>query len=91
MLVYVERLILNGDDPKIVFIEAKVVFHDDEKSPHSMAELTIFLQKDDKMTIPEIKAASIQKAQEFLLFAANFPPSEYHQQWSYESTPEEAF
>jgi hypothetical protein len=56
-----------------------------------MAELTIFLQKDDKMTIAEIKTASIQKAREFLLFAANFPPNEYHQQWSYKSTPEETF
>jgi hypothetical protein len=90
MLVYVRRLVLNDDDPEFEFIEATVVFHDDEKSPHRMAELTIFLQKDHKMTIHEIRAASIQKAREFLLFAANFPPSEYHQKWSYESTPEEA-
>lgn len=78
MLVYIRRLALNDDAPEFEFIEATVVF-DDEKSPHRIAELTIFLQKNDKMTISEIRTVSIQKAREFLLFAANFPPSEYHQ------------
>jgi len=91
MLVYVRRVILNDDDSDIRFIEAEIIFHDDEKSPHRSADVTVFLAKNDKMTVDEIKAAAVEKAREFLSLAANLPPSEYHRKLSFESVPEEAF
>ena len=91
MFVCVDRLSLNDDDPEIKFIEAEVIFKDDERKPHKSATLNIFLKKDDNMTTSEIKTAAVQKAREFLSFAANFPPNEYHRQWSFESVPEEVF
>lgn len=91
MFVCVNRLVLNADDPDVKFIEAEVIFKDDEKQPHKTATLNIFLKKDDNMTVHEIKNVAVQKAREFLSFAANFPPSEYHQRWSFELVPEEAF
>jgi hypothetical protein len=91
MIVDLYRLTLNDDDPDLKFLKAQVMFRDDDKSPHRGVEVWVFLEKDDKMTISEIRAVAVQKARDFLLFAANFPPSEYHQRWSYESTPEEDF
>jgi hypothetical protein len=91
MLVYVRRITLNDDDQTIKFIEAQVVFHDDEKAPQKGADIDVFLAKNDQMTIAEVKAAAIQKARDFLSFAANLPPSEYHRQLSFESVPEEVF
>lgn len=91
MFVYVSRIKPNDDAPDIKFFEVQVVFHDDEKVPHKGADVTIFVAKNDQMTFAEMKVAAIQKARDFLLFAGNFPPSEYHQRWSYESVPEEAF
>ncbi len=91
MLVYVSRIILNDDDQNTKFIEAEVVFHDDEKAPHKGAEINVFLAKNDQMTIAEVKVAAIQKAQDFLSLAATLSPSEYHRQLSFESVPEEIF
>ncbi len=36
------RIIPNYDDPDIIFIRLDVLFHDDEKTPHSATEVTIF-------------------------------------------------
>jgi hypothetical protein len=91
MLVYVSRINLNDNDQTIKFIEAEVVFHDDEKVPHKGADIAVFLAKNDQMTIAEVKAAAVQKARDFLSFAATLSPSEYHRQLSFESVPEEAF
>ena len=91
MLVYVSRIMLNDDDQTIKFIQAEVIFDDDEKKPHKSVDIVVFLTKNDQMTIAEVKAAAVQKARDFLSFAANLSPSEYHRQLSFESVPEEAF
>ena len=91
MLVYVNRIILNDDDQNTKFIQAEVIFHDDELAPHKSAAIAVFLAKNDQMTIAEVKSAAVQKARDFLSFAANLHPSEYHRQVSFESGPEETF
>lgn len=62
MFVHIRKIDPHDDDPEVKFIEATVIFDDDEKNPPMIAELAVYLQKDDKMTIFEIKAVAVQKA-----------------------------
>jgi hypothetical protein len=83
MLVYVRKIIPNDDAPEFEFIEAHVIFKDDEHAPHTEAEVTIFLKKDDKMTTQQVIDAAIERAREFLSSVVQFPPSEYHRSQSF--------
>lgn len=55
------------------FIECLIRFWDDETHPHFSAEVTIFLEKNDNLTISEIKILAMSKVQEFLLKVLSLP------------------
>jgi hypothetical protein len=83
MLVYIAEIIPNDDAPEFEFVEVHVVFKDDEHSPHTGVEVTLFLKKDDEMTVKQIVDAAIEKARGYLSFVVQFPPTEYHRSESF--------
>lgn len=66
MLISVDRIFTN-DVNETPFIEARVIFHDlDKKPPYPSADIIIFLEKKEDMTLSEIKSLALQKAEDFL-------------------------
>jgi hypothetical protein len=66
MKIFVPKIITNDDDPDFRWIEALVRFWDDTTSPHFSADVTVFLEKQERVTIEDIQAKAIQKAHEYL-------------------------
>jgi hypothetical protein len=83
MLAYIERIIPNDGVPDFEFIEVRVVFGDDERSPHNRATVEIFLRKDDKMTTDQIVEAAISHAHSLLSRLAQIPPTGYRRSRSF--------
>ena len=69
MQIYVSKIITNdGPGLEFDFIRVTVNFYDNENDPHESAELEVYLDSADRK-LSEIKAAAIQKAQNFLQMA----------------------
>jgi hypothetical protein len=58
--------IIPNDDPEFHFFEVRVAFDDDTTSPQMSAEVIVFLEKSENLTLTEISALAIQKAHDFL-------------------------
>jgi hypothetical protein len=61
MKIFVPKIITNDDDPDFKWIEVLVRFWDDIISPHFSADVTVFLEKQDRLTIEDIQTRAIQR------------------------------
>jgi len=83
MLVNVTKIIPHDDDPDFHFIEVQVIFnedHGDQVTPNNEAQVNVFLEKEDRMTRPEMIDAAIQKARQFLSNVVALRSDEYWKQ-----------